>query len=101
VLALILLGVAPVLWAADWVPPSQPDPMTILGQARTDAAAKHYADALAKQVWFHEHALDYAQGLYGVRLSYALNAGAAMLAAGAVAMAFQGKLGKGRMANGE
>ncbi len=36
-------------------------------------AAKHYANALAKLVWFHEHALDTAQGLYGVRLSYALN----------------------------
>ena len=78
VLALILLGVASAAWAADWVPPPQPDPMTILRQAQADAVAKHYADALAKQVWFHEHALDYAQGLYGVRLSYALNAWASL-----------------------
>ncbi|MFI4979608.1 MAG: hypothetical protein ACHQIO_04620, partial [Nevskiales bacterium] len=66
--------VAPALWAVGWVPPPQPDPLTILRQAQADAAAKHYADALAKHIWFHEHALDYAQGLYGVRLSYALNA---------------------------
>src|SRR5258706_9653777 len=34
-------------------------------------------------------------------LSYALNAGAAMLGLGAVAMAFQGRLGRGQMASGE
>lgn len=77
-LALMLLAVAPALRAAGWIPPPQPDPIVILGQAQADAAAKHYADALAKQVWFHEHALDYAQGLYGVRLFYALNAWASL-----------------------
>jgi hypothetical protein len=71
-LAALLLGAAAPLWAADWTPPPQPDPLTILNQARADAAARHYPDALAKQVWFHEHALDYAQGLYGLRLGSAL-----------------------------
>jgi len=72
-LAAVLLGTAPLLAAAGWTPPVQPDPVAILGEARADTAAKHYEEALAKLVWFHEHALDYAQGLYGVRLSYALN----------------------------
>ena len=72
-LAAVLLGAAPLLAAAGWTPPAQPDPVAILGQARADTAAKRYEEALAKLVWFHEHALDYAQGLYGVRLSYALN----------------------------
>jgi len=72
-LAAILLGVAPALWAAGWTPPAQPDPLAILGQAKADTKAKHYEDALARLVWFHEHALDYADGLYGVRLSTALN----------------------------
>lgn len=72
-LAAVLLGAAPALWAAGWTPPAQPDPVAILGEARADTAAKHYDNALAKLVWFHEHALDYAQGLYGVRLSIALN----------------------------
>jgi len=71
-LAVLLLAAAPPLWAAAWTPPAQPDPVAILAEARVDTAARHYEDALAKQVWFHEHALDYAQGLYGVRLSYAL-----------------------------
>jgi len=74
-LAAVLLGAAPLLAAAGWIPPAQPDPVAILGEARADTAAKRYEQALAKLVWFHEHALDYAQdqGLYGVRLSYALN----------------------------
>ena len=72
-LAAVLLGAAPLLAAAGWIPPAQPDPVAILGEARADTAAKRYEQALAKLVWFHEHALDSAQGLYGVRLSYALN----------------------------
>jgi hypothetical protein len=71
-IAAALIGAAAPLWAAGWVPPAQPDPVAILKQAKADAAARRYEDALAEQVWFHQHALDYAQGLYGVRLSYAL-----------------------------
>ncbi len=73
-LAVILLLAASAPSIAAWAPPPQPDPAAILAEAEADTAAKHYQDALAKLVWFHEHALDYAQGLYGVRLSYALNA---------------------------
>jgi hypothetical protein len=50
-----------------------PDPHKILDQARADAEAGKYADALAEHVWFFQNALKYDQGLYGVRLSFALS----------------------------
>ncbi len=75
--AFLLLGL-PLLCAADWTPPVQPDPRAILAEAERDTQARHYADALAKFVWFHEHALDTAQGLYGLRLSRALEDWAAL-----------------------
>lgn len=72
-----MLGL-PLLCAAEWTPPGQPDPRAILAEAEQDARSRHYADALAKFVWFHEHALDTAQGLYGLRLSRALEEWAAL-----------------------
>lgn len=59
---------------ADWTPPPTPDPKEILEEAREDAAACRYELALAKHVWFHRDALRYEKALYGVRLSYALDA---------------------------
>lgn len=55
-----------------WKPDNNPDPDRILTEAREDAAAGRYEDALAKHVWFHENALKYAPAMYGVRLSFAL-----------------------------
>lgn len=57
---------------SDWKPPGKPDPTVILGEADADARARRYADALAKHLWFHDNALKYERGLYGVRLSFAL-----------------------------
>lgn len=56
----------------EWSPEGQPDLQTVFLQAREDAAAGRYADALAKRLWFHEHALDIDPAFAGVRLSYAL-----------------------------
>jgi hypothetical protein len=56
-----------------WTPPEKPDPSRILEEAKTDAIAGRYEDALAKQVWFHENALKYQPSLTGVRLSFALS----------------------------
>jgi hypothetical protein len=74
-LALALILAAP-LWAPPsalaWTPPDPPDPEAVLAQARKDVAAHHDEDALAELNWFHEHALDTAQGLYGLRLTSAL-----------------------------
>ena len=59
--------------AAEWTPPEKPDPQAILQEAGDDKRAKRYEDALAKQVWFHEHALEHRSSLTGVRLSFALS----------------------------
>ena len=58
--------------AAAWRPPAKPDPDRILSEARDDADAGRLAVALAKHVWFHDRALEYQPGQYGVRLSFAL-----------------------------
>lgn len=56
-----------------WTAPDNPNPQAILHEAQQDAAANRYENALAKQVWFHEKALEIAPALYGVRLSFALD----------------------------
>jgi hypothetical protein len=58
--------------AGDWTPPKDPNPREILNQAQADTRAGRYEAALAKHVWFHEHALETESGMYGVRLSFAL-----------------------------
>ncbi|MCC9658527.1 hypothetical protein [Rhodopirellula halodulae] len=69
---LLVLLAAATLNADDWTPPESPDPHTILQEAHADARSKRYEDALAKHVWFHEHALEVEPAMYGVRLSFAL-----------------------------
>lgn len=56
----------------EWKPPKDPNPSTILREAVADRDARRYEDALAKHVWYHEHALEYERSQYGVRLSFAL-----------------------------
>jgi hypothetical protein len=63
----------PLQTAADWDSPWNPDPEVILNEARADAQAGRYEDALAKQLWFHHHALEHQPSLLGVRLSNALD----------------------------
>lgn len=67
-----LLALVPALGEGAWNPPRKPDASAILREAEADARAKRYGDALAKQLWFHHNALRYDEGLYGVRLSFAL-----------------------------
>lgn len=50
------------------------DPMERLRAARTLANAGDYEAALAHHLWFHEHALEENRAVYGVRLSFALDA---------------------------
>ena len=59
--------------ALPWTPGPHPDPRTILAEAQRDTAAGRYEDALAKFVWFHEHALEIQPAMTGVRLSFALS----------------------------
>jgi hypothetical protein len=56
----------------DGAPEADSDPHQVLQEARADAAAGRYADALAKHLWFHANALRYRPSLYEVRLSFAL-----------------------------
>lgn len=58
--------------ASQWKPPEKPDPHAILDEARADKEARRYDVALAKHVWFFDHALEHEKALYGVRLSFAL-----------------------------
>ncbi len=44
-----------------------------LQNARENASAGRYPEALLDLIWFHEHALEENPALYGVRLSYALD----------------------------
>lgn len=68
-LLLFLVGAA----HGAWTPPEKPDPMAILQEAESDRQAGRFADALAKQVWFHENALKFNESMTGVRLSFALS----------------------------
>lgn len=56
-----------------WTPPANPDVSKINREVDDDRRAKRYEIALAKTIWFHEHALEYQQSMSGVRLSYALS----------------------------
>jgi hypothetical protein len=49
------------------------EPEKIRSEARADARAERYEDALAKHVWYHRNALKYEPALSGVRLSFALS----------------------------
>jgi hypothetical protein len=57
---------------AAWTPPPSPDPQKILREARGDREAGRFADALAKLVWFHQHAMEYNESLSGIRRTSAL-----------------------------
>jgi hypothetical protein len=57
-----------------WEPPEQPDPQRILEEASyIDPKVGRFGEALAKHIWFHEHALKIDPHLSAVRLSFALS----------------------------
>jgi hypothetical protein len=68
----MLLLFMPEKATAEWKAPANPDPSAILDEAEADADAGRFEDSLAKHVWFHEHALEHRESLFGVRLSFAL-----------------------------
>jgi hypothetical protein len=57
----------------EWQPPENPSPMAILREAKADAQAQRYEDALAKHLWYHENAEKFDKGQGGVRRSFALS----------------------------
>jgi len=48
------------------------DPRARLTAGQNAAREGRYEEALREYIWFHEHALQHRQSLYGVRLSFAL-----------------------------
>ena len=57
---------------AAWQAPPNAEPRAVLSEAKSDAQAGRYEDALAKHLWFHNHTLNHQSPLSGVRLSAAL-----------------------------
>lgn len=55
-LSLALLTAMGSLAHGAWTPPENPDPTAILNEARADARARRYEDALAKHLWYYENA---------------------------------------------
>jgi hypothetical protein len=60
--------------ADEWQPPEKPIPSDILQEARGDAAAGRYDEALAKHLWYHRNAVKIEPAQSGVRVSVALTA---------------------------
>ena len=60
------------VFAQQWVPPLDPDPGQIRGEADLDIDEGRFDLAAEKYLWYHENALKYEPSLGGVRLSFAL-----------------------------
>jgi hypothetical protein len=76
VAALLLSFAVAVASAGAWTPPASPtkeDVLRISREAVEDARWGRHADALAKHLWFHDHALAIDDSLRGVRLSFELS----------------------------
>jgi hypothetical protein len=58
--------------SGNWEPGEDVD--AVFREAKEAAKARRYKEALAKHIWFHEHALERRPSLSGVRSSYALSA---------------------------
>ena len=71
-LSFVIAFSIPMLAIAEWKVPQRPNPQVILNEARADARAGRFEDALAKHLWFHHHVLEHNPSFSGVRLSFAL-----------------------------
>lgn len=56
----------------EWTPAELTEPLQVYTEAIEDRKAGRYADALAKLLWFREHALERSSAFAGVRNSFAL-----------------------------
>lgn len=72
-LSLALLTAIGSLAQGAWTPPEKPDPTAVLNEARADARARRYEDALAKHVWYHENAEKIDEKHSSVRRTSALS----------------------------
>lgn len=56
----------------DWIPPENPVPRIILREAQTDAREGRHPVALAKHVWYYQHATEHDKYAKSTRLGSAL-----------------------------
>lgn len=56
----------------DWIPGENPVPRIILREAQVDAREGRHAVALAKHVWYHQHAVEHDESAKNTRLETAL-----------------------------
>jgi tRNA A-37 threonylcarbamoyl transferase component Bud32 len=61
------------LWAPKLAPGEKPNPSEILQEAKSLAQEGRYEEALQRQIWYHNHALEIDSAQTGVRLSFALS----------------------------
>ena len=66
-------GVATETWSPKLAPGEQPDLTKIRDEIRRLVNQTNYDEALQRQIWYFNHAPDYASSLTGVRLSFALS----------------------------
>ncbi len=59
-------------WSPTLAPGVKPDLQNILNEAKNLMDEGKYEEALQRQIWYFDHALEYDQALTGVRLSFAL-----------------------------
>jgi serine/threonine protein kinase/signal peptidase I len=60
-------------WSPTNAPGEKIDLQKILSEAKDLMEQGRYEEALQRQIWYHNHALEYDQGQTGVRLSFALS----------------------------
>jgi predicted Ser/Thr protein kinase/capsular polysaccharide biosynthesis protein len=60
-------------WSPNLAPGEKPDLQKILGDADKLMKQGQLEEALQRQIWYHNHALEYDQAQAGVRLSFALS----------------------------
>ncbi len=60
-------------WSPNLAPGEKPDLQKILGDADKLMKQGQFEEALQRQIWYHNRALEYDQGQTGVRLSFALS----------------------------
>jgi hypothetical protein len=66
-------GTAAETWSPALAPGEKPDPTKIRDEIKTLMDQTHYEEALQRQIWYFNHALEYDPSLVGVRLSFTLS----------------------------
>jgi hypothetical protein len=68
-----LTGAAAETWSPALAPGEKPDFVKMGNEIRTLRDAAQYDEALRREIWYFNHALEYDRGMAGVRLSFTLS----------------------------